>query len=77
MKDEAYEIARNCKYDEYQRALASMIYNFFNKKTGSGVIVNKQPAEELQKPVIKKFKGRKVYARFKDNILAANLAEIG
>ena len=38
MKDGAYEIARNCGYDRYQRALASMVYKFFDKKTGSGAI---------------------------------------
>ena len=32
--------------------------------------------EELHKPVTKKLKSRKVYARFKDNIWAADLAEI-
>ena len=34
-------------------------------------------AQELQKSVIKKFKRRKAYARFKDNIWAADLAEMG
>ena len=34
-------------------------------------------AQELQKPVIKKYKRRKVNARFKDNILAADLTELG
>ena len=34
-------------------------------------------AEEMQKLVIKKFRKRKVYAKFKDNILAADLVEIG
>ena len=38
--------------------------------------VNEQLAEELHKPVIKKFKKRNVYARFKNNIWAADLAEI-
>ena len=38
--------------------------------------VNEQLAEELHKPVIKNFKRRKVYARFKDNIWAADLAEM-
>ena len=38
MKDEAYDIARNCGYDGYQRALASLVYKFFDKKTGSGAI---------------------------------------
>ena len=29
LKDRAYEITRNCNYDGYQRALASMVYKFF------------------------------------------------
>ena len=37
LKDRAYEIARNRNYDEYQRALASMVYMFLDKKTGSGI----------------------------------------
>ena len=41
-----------------------------------GISVNEQLAEELYKPVIKKFKRRKAYARFKDNIWAADLAEM-
>ena len=43
----------------------------------SVVRVNEQLAKELYKPVIKKFKRRKVYARFKDNIWGADLAEMG
>ena len=74
LKDRAFVIARNCRYDGYQRALASMVYKFSEKKTGSGVGVNKQLTEELHKPVIKNFK--KVYARFKNNICAADLAEM-
>ena len=77
LKVKADEIARNHKHDRYQRALASMVYKFFDKKTGSRVNVNEQLTEELHKPVIKKFKRRKVYARFKDNIWAADLAETG
>ena len=61
-----------------------MVYKFFDEKTGSGAIatsragvsVNEQLAEELHKPVTKKFKRRKVYARFKNNILAADLPEM-
>ena len=77
MKDRVYEIARICGYGGYQRALASMVYKFFDKKTGARVSVNEQLAEELHKKVIKKFKRRKAYASFKDNILAADLAEMG
>ena len=29
LKDRAYQIARNCNYDGYQRALGSMVYNLF------------------------------------------------
>ena len=36
-----------------------MVYKFFDKKTGSGVGVNEQLAEELHKPVIKKLRRRK------------------
>ena len=32
----AYEIAINPKYNRYQRGLASVIYNFFDEKKGSG-----------------------------------------
>ena len=53
-----------------------MVYEFFDKKTGSGISVNEQVAEELHKPVIKKSKRRKVYAKFEDNVWAADLAEM-
>ena len=62
-----------------------MVYKFNDKKTGSRAIatdklranVNEVLVQELHKPVIKKFKRRKVYAMFKDNIWAADLPEIG
>ena len=38
---------------------------------------NEQLAEKLYKPVIKKFKRRKVYPIFKDNISGADLTEMG
>ena len=38
--------------------------------------VNEQLAEEFYKTVIKKFKRRKVSAKFKDNFWAADLAEM-
>ena len=53
LKGRAFEIATNCNYDGYQRALASMVYKFFDKKTGSGVSVNGQLEEELHEQVIK------------------------
>ena len=38
LKDKAFGIASNPKYDEYQRGLASMVYKFFVKKSkGAGI----------------------------------------
>ena len=42
---------------------------------GSG-IENKQLADELHKRIIEKFKGRKVYSSFKDNIWGVDLADM-
>ena len=67
LKDGTYEIAIICKYDGYQRSLASIINRFLIKKTGLEVSVNEQLAEEPHKPVIK----RNVYAKFKENIWEA------
>ena len=63
-----YEIATNPKYDGYQRTLVSIVYLFFDKKTGSRARVN----EEINKPVIKNFKRRKVHTRFKDKFWPAD-----
>ena len=85
LKDKAYNIASNPEYDGYQRGLASMVYKFFDKKaTGSGFKKLKNTAkrgssilaDELHKPVIKKFKKRKVYSQFKDNIWGVDLADM-
>ena len=66
LRDKAFNIAKDPKYDRYQRGLASMIYKFFDKKTaGSGIKSmpqNEQLAEELHKPIIKKFKKRSVFS---------------
>ena len=62
LRDKAFKIASNPKYDGYQRGLASMVYTFFDKKSsGSGITneFNYQLANELHKPIIKKFKKKK------------------
>ena len=33
LRDRAFHFAKNPKYDEYQRGLASMVYKFFDKNT--------------------------------------------
>ena len=60
LRNEAFNIAKNPKYDGYQRGLPSMVYKFFdNKSKGSSVNIplefNGQLAEELHKPIIRKF----------------------
>ena len=85
LKNRAFNIAKDKKYDGYQRGLAFMVYKFFDKKsTGSGVKhvntklapQNQQLAEELHKLIIRKFEKRKVHAAFKDNTCGADLADM-
>ena len=62
LRDKAFNITRNPKYDGYQRGLASMVYKFFDKKSKGGGIANEpnyQLANELHKPIIRKFLKRK------------------
>ena len=61
-REKVFEIASDPKYDGCQRGLASMVYKFFDKKSsGSGIInePNYQLANELHKPIIRKFKKEK------------------
>ena len=101
LRDKAYDIASNPKYDGYQRGLASMVYTFFDSKvaspdekstaepsalsrTGGGFKKLKNTtkpsssilADELHKPIIRKFNKRKVYSKFKDNIWGVDLADM-
>ena len=86
LRDKAYDIASNPEYDGYQKGLASMVYKFFDKKStagpsslermGSGIASSSVLADELHKPVIKKFNKRKVYSQFKDNIWGLDLADM-
>ena len=68
LRDKAFNIAKNPKYDGYQRELAFMINKCFDKNPkGSGINMEAKPvrrayanneklAEELHKPIIRKFK---------------------
>ena len=40
--DKAFNIAKNPKYYEYQRGLASMVYKLFDKKSTKGSGINKK-----------------------------------
>ena len=75
LKDKAFKIASDPKYDGYQIGLASVVYN---KSIGSGIInePNYQLANELHKPIIRKFQKRKMYSSFRDNIWGVDLADM-
>ena len=75
LRDKAYNIASNPEYDSYQRALASMAYKFFDKRSmGSDTAKpsslersslernSLKLADELHKPVIRKLNQRKLYS---------------
>ena len=55
-----------------------MVYKFFGRKSkGSGINEpNYQLANELHKPIIRKFKKIKVYPPFRDNIWGVDLADM-
>ena len=67
LRDKAFKIASDQKYDGYQRRLASMVYRFFDKKSQesgrplssvSQLASNKeniQLTDELLKPITRKF----------------------
>ena len=76
LQHKAFSIAKNLKYDGYQRGVASMVYKFFDKKvSGSGIktenISNKELAEELHKPIV-----RKLHSPLVDNIRGEYLADM-
>ena len=80
LRDNAFNIAKNPKYDGHQRGLASMVYKFFDKKSkGSGFNIevkhNEQLAKELHKAINRNFKKRTVYSGFKYNIWGADSAD--
>ena len=85
LRNSAYDIASNPKYNGYQIGLASMVYKCsdskvapLDKKTmsGKGIKNNKILADELHKPVIKTFNKRKVYSKFRDNVWGVDLADM-
>ena len=70
LRDKAFNIAKDPKYNRYQGGLTS----------GSSIknenIHNKELAEELHKPITRKFNKRKVQSPVIDNIWGADLADM-
>ena len=82
LRYKAFNITTYPKYDGYQIGLTSIVYKFLIKVSIilCGIIneniSNKKLAEELHKPITRKFEKRKVHSFFKDNIWGADLAHI-
>ena len=75
----AFKTASNPKDDTYQRGLASMVYKFFDKKSGGGGIdtePNYQFANDFHRQIISKLKRWKVYSSFRDNIWGVDFADM-
>ena len=71
LRDKAFTIASDPKYNGYQRGLASMVYKIFDKKSSASCDAtepNYQLENELHKQIIRRFKRREVYSLFRDNI---------
>ena len=73
LRDKVFNIGENPKYDGYQRGLASVVHKFFDAKTSAAGIKNENMSneeleEETHKPIIRKFKKRKLYSPFIYNI---------
>ena len=56
-----------------------MVYKFFDKKSSANGIANEpnyQLASEFHNPIIRKFRKRKGYSSFRDNIWSLDLADM-
>ena len=89
LDDKAFSIAKNLKYDGYERDLASMVYKILDKMStlvtdksaSSGDVKSKimstqELAENLHKAIIRKFEKRKVHSFCRDNVWGADLTDI-
>ena len=79
LRDKAFKIVSDPKYEGYQRGFASMFYNFFDRKSsGNGIDVepNYWLVNELCRQIIRKSKIRKFYSSFRDGIWGVDLADM-
>ena len=66
LRDKTFNIAKNLKYDGYQRGHASMVQKFFEKKSKSSTVsmpleFNEQLAKELHKTIIRNLKKEQLF----------------
>ena len=73
LSNKALSVAKNQKYDGYQKSLAAMVYRFLDK---SKIMPNYQLSEELHQQINRKFEKIKVHSSFKSNTWGVDLANI-
>ena len=76
LRDKAFKIASDQKYDGYQRGLASMVYKFFDKKSQGKGLANNKENVQLAMNFINQLLKNLVYSSFKDNIWGVDLADM-
>ena len=81
LRDKEFNIAKNPKYDGYQRGLASIVYKFFDKSLKGVVLIMKLNKMSNQltnytNQLLKNSKKRRVYSSFVDNIWSADVADM-
>ncbi len=74
--NEAMKIVGNESLDGYQRSLAGMIYKCFEKKIQMGQGWTDELAEELHKPIRRKFQRRSVQVSGIDEVWGADLVDM-
>ena len=76
LRDKAFKVPGNPKYDGYQRGLVSMVYKFFDKNSsGNGIATepNCQLANELHRQIIRK---NKKFICYLDTTWVVDLADM-
>ena len=81
LRDKTFNVAKNPKYDGYQRELTSMVHKHFDKKISAGTVNNEitsnaELVEELRKPINRQFKKRKLNWPVIDNIWGTDLVDM-
>ena len=71
LRDKACNIAKNPKYDGYERGLTSMVYKFFDKEV---VLICCESC--INRLIIRNLKKGTVHSRFIYNIWGADLADM-
>ena len=67
LREKAYNIARNLKYDSYQHGLASMVYKFSDKKSFDSVIKNKNMSDQCPSHLVGVGRSLTIHDNYQEN----------